>query len=681
MSWVRVSWLVLGFCCFASLAGADSRVGATIGGFTLQDALGAKHSLAELHDKRAVVVVFLGTECPLAKLYGSRLAELDAEYRAKGVAILGIDANQQDSLLEIGHYVRAHKIEFPVLKDAAGEVAKSFGATRTPEAFLLDASGKVVYHGRIDDEFGIGYKRQNGVTRDLANALDQVLAGEAVSTPSTEPVGCFIGREQVKPVTGDITYTKHVARVMDQHCVRCHRDGQIAPFTLTSYDDVSAWAESICEVIDEGRMPPWHADPHVGKFSNDASMAAADKKLFRQWVDNGMPEGDAADLPEPTQYAEGGWQIPTPDVVIKMPKPYTVPAKGVVDYQYFKAETKVDHDLWIKAAEVRPGNPAVVHHAFLFFVPPGQEKVQGEDPLVNSIAGFAPGAPPSLWPEGYARFVPAGSKIVFQMHYTPNGSEQTDQSEVGLVLAKESERPREVKFQIAVNSDFRIPAGAANYEIPAGHDFKHDTILHSLIPHMHFRGKEFRFTAHYPDGREEILLDVPRYDFNWQNAYALAEPKRLPKGTVVQCRGIFDNSEENLNNPDPTKEVRWGDQSWDEMMLGSMVVSLPDDVVRGEYPKVTPVAGDACDVTFRYRPDKSAGPVDAVFLAGSFNDWNGQSHKMDAADADGYYHTTLRLKPGSHEYKFVVNGDHWQSDPDNPDVSGPYSNSVVRVSQ
>lgn len=675
-------WFSSGVCAAAlfavSVAFGDTKPATKVEDFTLQDHLGARHSLRDWGDKKSIVVTFLGTECPLAKLYATRLAELDAEYSAKGVAFVGIDANQQDSLLEIGHYVRVHKLDFPVLKDATGDVAKSFGATRTPEAFVLDPDGKVVYRGRIDDEFGIGYKRQNRVTRDLANALDEFLAGKTVSTPSTEPVGCLIGRSEAKVPQGDVTYTKHVAAIVDKHCVRCHRTDQIAPFTLTSYDDVSAWGESIVEVIDEGRMPPWHANPDVGHFSNDASMPAADKELFRQWVKNGMPEGDPADLPEPTKYPDG-WQIPTPDLVVKMPKPFTVPAKGTVEYQYFEVESPFERDVWIKAAEVRPGNAAVVHHAFLFYVPPGQEEIRDEDPLLNSIAGFAPGSPPTLWGDGYARYVPAGSRIVFQMHYTPNGSEQVDQSEVGLVLADASEKPKEVRFQIAVNSDFRIPPGAANYEIPAGHDFKHPTLLHAMVPHMHFRGKAFRFTAEYPDGKKETLLDVPHYDFNWQNAYVLAEPKRLPAGTVVMCRGVFDNSADNLNNPDPTKEVRWGDQTWDEMMLGSMVVSMPDDVARSEYPKVKHVSGDEYDVTFRYRPNKSAGKVDAVYLAGSFVGWNGSGHKMNAADADGYYHTTVRLKPGLHEYKFVVNGNNWQPDPENPDVNGPYSNSVVRI--
>ena len=444
MKFVRVVPLLV--ACFATIAVVRGDVprSAKIDDFTLQDHLGAKHSLSEWQDKQAVVVVFLGTECPLAKLYGARLAEMEREYRDQGVAFVGIDSNQQDSLLEIGHFARTHKIDFPILKDATAAVADQFGATRTPEAFILGKDGSVLYRGRIDDEFGIGFQRARDIRHDLAAALDETLAGKEVTTSSTEPVGCLIGRAKETAPTGDITYTKHIAAIVDKHCVRCHREGQIAPFTLTSYDDVSAWAETMCEVMDEGRMPPWHADPHFGKFSNDAHMPARDKARFRQWVNNGMPEGDAADLPEPIKYTDG-WQIPTPDVIVRMPKPFTVPAKGTVPYQYFWLDITFDKDVWIKAAEVRPGNPSVVHHAFLFYMPPGQEEIRGEDPLINSIAGFAPGAPASLWPDGYARLVPAGSRLVFQMHYTPNGSEQTDKSEVGLVFANEEARPARMR--------------------------------------------------------------------------------------------------------------------------------------------------------------------------------------------------------------------------------------------
>jgi len=577
MKWLLVGLLFVAYCGFAVSVGfpADARVDVKIEQFAFQDYLGTEHSFKEWRDKRAVVVVFLGTECPLAKLYGPRLTELEAEYGPRGVAFVGIASNQQDSLLEIGQYVRVHKIGFPILKDPSQQAADQFGATRTPEAFVLDSRGEILYRGRIDDQFGIGYQRAKEVRRDLAIALGEILANKPVSTPITEPVGCYIGRIKPKPPTGEISYTNQIARLVDQHCVRCHRPGQIAPFTLTSYGDVSAWAETMCEVIDSGRMPPWHANPQYGHFANDAQLSAEDKQLFHTWVDNGMPEGDAADLPEPTIYSEG-WQIPKPDVVVRMPEPFTVPAKGTVPYQYFVADTQFEKDIWIRGAEVRPGNPAVVHHIILFLVPPGQKAASDNDPLLNSIATFAPGMPAELWPTGYARYIPAGSKLVFQVHYTPNGSEQTDQSEIGLVFADPDETHQELKGAIAVNTKFRIPPGDPNYFVAARRKFKRKTLLHAMMPHMHYRGKSFRYTAEYPDGRHEILLDVPKYDFNWQNLYALVEPKLLPKGTVIRCAGHFDNSDQNLSNPDPTAEVCWGDQTWEEMMLGSMIVSHPN---------------------------------------------------------------------------------------------------------
>ena len=545
-----------------------------IADFKLQDFLGAEHSLSDWQDKDLVVVAFLGTECPLAKLYGSRLADIAQEYAADGVQFVGINSNRQDTLREIAHYATQHKIEFPLLKDSAHEVADRFGAERTPTVYVLDKERKVRYSGRIDDQFGVGYSRTKVKSNDLVNALEELLTGEPVSVPETEAVGCIIGRGEKKAPTGDITYTEQISRLMQEHCVSCHREGQVAPFALTSYEETSAWAETMLEVIDDGRMPPWHANPEHGHFANDARMSDADKQLFREWVENGMPEGDASKLPPPPVFTEG-WQIAEPDVVYKMPKAFNVPPKGTVPYHYVVVDPKIKEDIWVKQAEVRPGNYSVVHHALAFFIPPDREFEPG-DPLFNSIGTYAPGMPPADWPAGYSRFVPAGAKLVFQMHYTPNGSIQTDQSELGIVLADPQTVKKKVRYMIAINTNFRIPPEDGNYHVPAQRRFDNDVILHALMPHMHLRGKAFRFTAIYPDGQEEILLDVPRYDFNWQNSYALAEPKRLPAGTVVKCDGYFDNSAENLVNPDPLSEVHWGDQTWDEMMIGTMVVTDPD---------------------------------------------------------------------------------------------------------
>ena len=375
------------------VAAAETRVGKNVADFTLNDYRGAKHSLSQWRDKKAVVIAFLGVECPLARQYGSRLAELAAKYEPQGVAFVGIDANQQDSLAEIAHFAREHKIDFPILKDPGNAVADQVGAQRTPEVFVIDADRVVRYWGRIDDQYGVGYARA-APTRDyIAAALDDLLAGKEVREPAQEPVGCFIGRVQRAEPTGDITYTKHIAAIMHSRCVWCHRAGEVAPFSLTDYDDVVAWGETIREVIADGRMPPWHANPQHGKFFNDFRLPEREKELLNTWIKNGCPQGDAADLPKLEPFVDG-WRIPRPDVVFRMPKPFNIPAKGVVEYQHFTIDPGFTEDKWIKAAEVRPGNRAVTHHLIAFFHPPGSETFEQIEPLYNSIVGFSPGLPP-----------------------------------------------------------------------------------------------------------------------------------------------------------------------------------------------------------------------------------------------------------------------------------------------
>ncbi|MBI1899925.1 MAG: redoxin domain-containing protein [Planctomycetia bacterium] len=656
-------------------AAKETPVGKQISAFELEDYLGAKHSLADWKDKQAVVVVFLGTECPLAKMYGPRLADLQKRYAEKGVQIVAIDSNRQDTLAEIAHYARVHKIDFPILKDAGNRVADQFGAERTPEAFLLDEKRVVRYWGAIDDQYGIGYAKGKAGKEHLAAAIDELLAGKEVTTPAVEAGGCHIGRVSRKAPSGDVTYSNQVARVLNKHCVLCHRPDQIAPFALTSYDEVAPWAETIREVIDQNRMPPWHANPKHGKFYNDARMTDEEKRLVLTWIENGLPAGDQRDLPQPPQFAEG-WRIPKPDIVVKMPQAYKVPAKGTVPYQYFVVDPGFKEDVWVRGAEGRPGNRSVVHHLVLFFVPPGQNGFRPEDPLFNAVAAFSPGMPAPVGPDEFARCIPAGSKLIFQMHYTPNGSEQTDQSEAGLVLADPKKVQKEVTLSAALNFKFQIPPGATNHRLEARTKLGQDTILYSLIPHMHLRGKAFRFTAVYPDQREEVLLDVPRYDFNWQNIYMLSEPKRVPEGTELVCVGHFDNSEENLMNPDPTKPVFWGDQTWEEMMVGSFSMSLAEQDLRIGPPAAKAREDGKYDVRFRYKP---AAKVASVHVAGEFNEWKQHGLKMDGPDGEGFYSTSLALDKGRYEYKFVLDGKTWRHDPGNREQSGFYKNSVAWV--
>ncbi|HET6879891.1 MAG TPA: redoxin domain-containing protein [Pirellulales bacterium] len=669
--------LVLSCCVAADTPEATAPIGKQVDNFKLQDYLGAWHELDELKAKKAVVVAFLGTECPLCLQYGPQFAKLAKEYEPQGVAFIGIDANQQDSLQEMAHYARSYGVDFTLLKDPGNKIADQFAAIRTPEVFVLDGQRAVRYWGPIDDQFGVGYVRPKAEHRFLAEAIDAVLAGKAVPTPVMHGPGCYIGRVNRKPATGDITYTKHIAPLLNAHCVRCHRKGEIGPFTLTSYDDVVGWTETIREVITQRRMPPWHASPEFGHFRNDARLPDEAKELIFKWIDNGVPAGDPADLPAPPEFVEG-WRIGKPDLVFSMPQAFTVPAKGVVPYQTFVVDVTLDEDKWIQAAEVRPGNRAVVHHLVLYYVPPGADKERPEAVLFNSLAAYSPGMPASVFREGHAKFVPKGSKLKIQCHYTPNGSEQVDQSVAGLIFARPDTVKKQLLTQLCINFKLHIPPGEANYVADAEHRFDQETRLYSLLPHMHLRGKSFRFDARYPDGTSETLLDVPRYDFNWQNSYVFAEPKRMPEGTVIHCTASFDNSAENPTNPDPTSAVRWGEQTWEEMLVGTFETTRADQDLSLGLPAAKRLAGGDYEVTFHYRPDVEAREV---YLAGEFNEWKPTGHKMDGPDAEGNYTTMLTLKPGKHEYKYVVDGATWRADPGNPEQAGFYHNSVLTLAE
>ena len=572
---VLTSIVLAGLCQHPAVADPS------IENFTLGSHRGVKWSLNDVSDQQLVVVAFLGTECPLAKLYGPRLAELHQQYGDQGVAFVGVNANTQDSLGEITAYVAKHKISFPMLKDVGSRVADQFKAERTPEVFLLDKERNVRYRGRIDDQYVIGLSRDKARRKDLDIAIEELLAGKPVSVSHTDPIGCHIGRPLTVEPHGNVTYSNQIVRIFNKRCVECHRSGEVAPFTLTSYNDVIGWEDTILEVIrTKGRnsMPPWYASPehdHEG-FSNDARLSEEEKVLIETWVNNGMPEGDKSQLPDPPQFAQG-WRMPEPDQVIRMRKtPFNVAAEGVVKYQYFPVDPGWDEDKYIIAAEARPDNVPVVHHIIAFVIPPGE--AEKPDPKNRRLlVGYAPGATPNVMDEGTAIHVPAGSTLIFEMHYTPNGTPQTDLSYIGVKFTEKKNVRKLQRGGAAITHKFEIPAGAPDHVVEAEHRVRRDQMLLEMTPHMHLRGKSFKYVAEYPNGEREILLDVPNYDFNWQLGYKLKKPRLLRAGTVIHCTAVFDNSADNPANPNPNKSVRWGDQSWEEMMIGFFSTRDPYD--------------------------------------------------------------------------------------------------------
>ena len=367
------------------------------------------------------------------------------------------------------------------------------------------------------------------------------------------------------------TFSKDVAPILYSRCVECHRAGEAAPMSLISYQEARPWAKAIKQAVLTKKMPPWLADAKHGSFANDRTMPAAELKTIEAWVDAGAPEGDPKQLPAAPKF-ETGWTIGKPDVVIDMGRDYEVPATGTVAYQYFTVPSNFTEDKWIEAAEIRPDKRAQVHHIIVFIQDPNPQPGGGREG--NLLVGFAPGEQPAVFQPGTAQLVKAGSKLMFQVHYTPNGKPVTDRSYIGLRFAKEAPKYRAITAN-AMNRQFAIPPGDPAYEVKSTWTAKQDVTLLSFMPHMHLRGKDFKYTIVWPDGREEVLLDVPKYDFNWQLNYDLKAPLVLPKGTRIDCVAHFDNSPNNKYNPDPTKEVKWGDQTWEEMMIGWFSYSVP----------------------------------------------------------------------------------------------------------
>jgi hypothetical protein len=402
------------------------------------------------------------------------------------------------------------------------------------------------------------------------------------------------------PAVKEITFHKDVEPLLQSRCQGCHRPGEAAPMSLLTYQDARPWAKAIKEAVLDRKMPPWYAGAAHGEFANDRRLSKEEISTLTAWVDGGAREGDPADAPKPLSFTEG-WAMGKPDLVVEMPVAYDVPASGTVDYTYFVVPSGFTEDRWVEQVEVRAGNKSVVHHIVLVVRPPGVKYVldakpgvayvpprkeskhepdTGQGALQGGAGGiemagvYVPGGVPYQLKPGQARLIPKGADIVFQMHYTTNGKAASDRSRVGFIFAKEPPKERVVNAYVS-NLNLHIPPQAADHAVTARVTLYEDTQLLSMFPHMHVRGKAFEYRAIYPTGESEILLSVPRYDFNWQLTYYLKQPKVLPKGTVLECVARYDNSPNNPFNPDPKSDVYWGDQTWEEMLAGFVDLAMP----------------------------------------------------------------------------------------------------------
>jgi len=367
--------------------------------------------------------------------------------------------------------------------------------------------------------------------------------------------------------TGSVpTFARDVAPIFYSKCVECHRPTMFAPMSLVKFDEARPWARSIRNRVATRTMPPWGADPAHGVFKNDPRLTDKEIDTILAWVDGGAPKGNDSDLPPAPKFVDG-WSIGQPDVVFEMKESFSIPARGTVEYQYIRIPTNITEDRWLQAIEIKPQARAHVHHVIAFTVPAGSPMNEGGALGPGNIGGVTPNKPGIVFDPGVGRLLTGNSDIVLQMHYTTNGEAAVDRTQVAVVFAKEPPQ-WQLRGGSAMNFKFKIPAGDPAHEVRGSRVLQADTIITSFTPHMHMRGKDMTYVAKYPDGRTETLLVVPKYDFNWQISYQLKEAKRFPKGTEIEVIAHFDNSPQNKFNPDPTKDVTWGDQTWEEMMIG-----------------------------------------------------------------------------------------------------------------
>ena len=544
-------------------------VGRQVPDLELQDLDGQKRTLSALGEGKPVVVALVSSSCPVSKRYLPTLAGLEKEFAARGAKFVLIAPTATDTPEELRTALKNAGVMAPCVPDLNGAISRTLGATSTTDVFVVDGARTIVYRGAVDDQYGLGYSLEAPRKRFLANAVNALLAGQLPDVQATEAPGCVLDLSAAAPIATNATYHNRISRILQANCQECHRGGGVAPFPLETYEQVTAKAGMIRRMVDKDLMPPWGAAPAVSGHSpwmNDRSLAPQEKTDLLAWLNADKPAGDPKDAPIARTWP-GEWKIGTPDAVVQIPQPIEVKATGTMPYQYASVETTYPEDRWVRGLEVQPTARDVVHHVLIFAQEKGEKPGRGGDGLGGFFAAYVPGSDSVVYPGGFAKKLPAGARLVFQIHYTPNGTAVNDQVRMGMLFSPE---PPEHEVQVIGIADTRlsIPPGADNHPETASIPVPQPVKILGLMPHMHVRGKAFRFEVILPGGETRSLLEVPRYDFNWQLAYRYAEPVQLPAGSKVRATGWFDNSTKNPANPDPAKTVRWGPQTHDEMMLG-----------------------------------------------------------------------------------------------------------------
>jgi len=583
--WAAIAFIMLGHSCLAATFPP------------LLDLAGQIHSLNQNDDKQIRIIVFLSSECPISQASVPALNDLVKTFTAAGskAQLFGVWSDPTVTREEATEHFTKWQVRFPILHDSARILAAELKPTHVPEAYVFAADGKQLYRGAIDNTFkSLGRRRAQVDKHFLSDAVTAALAGKPVAVSRTEPVGCYF-EPAPKPdgKTTGITYTRDVAPIVFARCMNCHRDGQVAPFSLTNFQQTAKRAKQLARVTKERLMPPWMPSGAHEPFVGERWLTERELSVFQDWVANGAPEGNPADLPPTPRFADG-WRLGQPDLVVKMTEPFSVRADGADILQNFVIPIPVTEDKLVAAIEFHPGNAKVVHHAVLFLddkgaarkldaatPEPGYENFGGPGFLPSgALGGWSVGNTARRLPGGMGRFLKKGSDLVVQMHYHPTGRVETDQSEIGIYfvgkpVAESLKEPAKLVGSIwMANYEMDIPAGIADYRRKMTYTLPRDIIMVGVVPHMHLLGKSMTVTATQLDGTRQTLIEVPQWNYNWQDEYYYDRPFKLPAGTRLEVEACFDNSTNNPSNPSsPPRHVTWGDGTLNEMLYCFFLIS------------------------------------------------------------------------------------------------------------
>lgn len=554
---------------------SEHGVGRFVGDYEFQDVAGRSHKLSDHAGQKATVIAMTSTSCPLSRKLLPTLADLTQKFAGANIRFILVNCVPTDLTSDIELAAKSLHEKAICVHDQNENFARHLGALTTTDVFVLDAARTVVYHGAVDDQYGIGFSRDAATHHFLNDAIESVLRGTGVEIAATAAPGCTLDLEPPAHRDDTVTWHNRISRIIGQNCVECHRKDGVGPFPLEAYQDVVAHAGMIRQVVENRTMPPWFASPAAtghSLWANDRSLAAEDQAILLTWLRGNRPEGDSADAPLPRTFP-GEWTLGKPDHVIQLPQPIAIKATGTMPYEFVTQKTTLAEDKWVRGYEILPTDRSVVHHVIVN-VHTGGRLFDSEEGIGGYWAAYVPGNSGQMYPKGFARKLPAGATVSFQIHYTPSGKATEDQLRLGLFFA--DEEPQFVVNTIPLaDRNLNIPPNEANHVESITRPVPADYTVMAYMAHMHVRGKSFRFDLTKPDGSKETLLDIPKYDFNWQLRYDYAEPKVIPRGSRLTVTAVFDNSPQNPANPDPSRTVHWGQQTFEEMMIGYVETFAP----------------------------------------------------------------------------------------------------------